>query len=252
MIHRTIPAAGHIRSAPRLRHQHPSPSGMSDGPCLEAYHTVCIHFLCRQNIEYNPRGRNQLPDERLLIHSDRRTKGVAVTRSIEQRKDRRRLACRLLAAAGTTIALRAWLTFAGQPVLHWYYLSASLGMLGILASLPCFAAFSRKTAVGIGTTFFVLMVVCLGMPWTSRDFFLRDFQRIRIGMTATEAALVMRGYAKEASIPDLPATGSIHAGEGAVSCEAYRHSNARAWSADRGIICLGDGRVVKTSFDSRR
>jgi hypothetical protein len=167
---------------------------------------------------------------------------------------------RLMAVAAISVVTRFFLTAAGVPIARWYYFAAAFVVVGLIAVRPAFAAASRSRALIICGVFAVGIIGTVGAPWTSRDFFLMDFQQLRPGMTQEQVSTAMQKYMNGTGIQNLPGINTIHAGAQAFrndadsamlkprGCEVYRHSNEGLWNADWGTVCYEAGRVVSTEF----
>lgn len=118
---------------------------------------------------------------------------------------------------------------------------------------------------------YVMMILSLGVlyfvPWNSRKPFLRDFEKIHIGMTVPEVEMIMGNYLKGTgwqtprsteSSParptepssDIPLNPSDNpSGElGFQDSVVYRHSNEGAFNSDWGVVKFEDGKVVSKTF----
>ena len=109
---------------------------------------------------------------------------------------------------------------------------------------------------------FVVYLVALGLPLTGRDRFVTDLNRIRPGMTRSEASEIMDGYMRGTGwrVPAgdqgirIAGGGSYDgyadaSGELAIEgCEVYRHSDHPNHDSDWGIVCFQDDRVTSIEF----
>jgi hypothetical protein len=121
---------------------------------------------------------------------------------------------------------------------------------------------------------YALFVLCLVglyvIPWNSRKPFLRDFDRIRPGMTFADVETIMEGYMKGTGWPAIDTsnsnpsgTGTLHEvgtdlslpttntpdGELAIRDSiVYRHSNEGQFNSDWGIVKFQDGKVMAKAF----
>ena len=116
-----------------------------------------------------------------------------------------------------------------------------------------------------------LMVLSLAVlyivPWNSRKPFLRDFEKVRVGMSVPEVEAIMGGYMKGTGWPALPGadesggtltevgsgvtmdTAIDHNGEIEIKDSiTYRHSNEGAFNSDWGVVKFEDGKVVGKRF----
>jgi hypothetical protein len=171
------------------------------------------------------------------------------------------LVLRWMAVAALSVVARFLLTAAGVPIARWHYFAAGFAAVGLIAARTAFiAAASRRRALLIGGAFAVAMIGTVGAPWTSRDFFLMDFQRLRPGMTQEQVDTTMQKYMRGTGVRSLPGIDTIHTGSQSLAsdadaamltprgCEVYRHSNEGLWNADWGTVCYQAGRVVSTDF----
>ena len=125
----------------------------------------------------------------------------------------------------------------------------------------------KQITVALLTSVAALAAVLL-IRGTSRQRFLRDLDRIQVGMTAIEVERIMAGYmkgigAKWQPPPGMGAVSSItEVGSGQSLPTAmdskgelqftgsitFRHSNAARYDSDWGIVRFQDGRVVDVQF----
>jgi hypothetical protein len=118
---------------------------------------------------------------------------------------------------------------------------------------------------------YALMILSLGVlyfvPWNSRKPFLRDFEKIRIGMTLSEVEMIMGDYIKGTGWQALRSTETSMATPTVLSSDitmktsdnpsgeleiqdtiVYRHSNEGAYNSDWGVVKFEDGKVVGKTF----
>jgi hypothetical protein len=118
---------------------------------------------------------------------------------------------------------------------------------------------------------YALMILSLGVlyfvPWNSRKPFLRDFEKIRIGMTVSEVEMIMGDYIKgtgwqalrsakfspatpmEPSSDRTMKTSDNPSGELEIQDSiVYRHSNEGAFNSDWGVVIFEAGKVVGKTF----
>jgi hypothetical protein len=118
---------------------------------------------------------------------------------------------------------------------------------------------------------YALMILSLGVlylvPWNSRKPFLRDFEKIHIGMTLSEVEMIMGDYIKGAGWQALRSTKSSLATTTERSSDitlntsdnlsgeleiqdsiVYRHSNEGAYNSDWGVVKFEAGKVVGKTF----
>jgi hypothetical protein len=129
--------------------------------------------------------------------------------------------------------------------------------------------FSKKGLI-VALIFSALLLALHTIPWNSRKIFLRDLDRIDLGMTVTEVDKIMGGYIKGVGskwqIPDQTSGRSslLHdVGSGRsfptdvdddgewkfVDSIVYRHSaNDGRFDSDWGVITFRDDRVVSVQF----
>jgi hypothetical protein len=135
----------------------------------------------------------------------------------------------------------------------------------VLLPFLLYRASKRKTAIYF--LFLAALLVLYAVPWNSRKVFLKDFARVREGMTMPEVEAIMGKYMKGTGWPAPPSATSTpkpltEVGSGTtlmttVSSEGeltiqdgivYRHSDDGAFNADFGVVQFKDGKVVSTEF----
>lgn len=152
------------------------------------------------------------------------------------------------------------------PIPWWLYLCvAVLFAAGLIRPVAVRGQLAR---VGALAAIFAIIAVLYFVDWTTRKPFLRDLDRIRVGMTEAEVRQIMAPYMEGAGWPAIPgsssnAPGTLHilGSDSQYSTEAssagemvirdslvFRHSNDGAFNADWGIVSLSNGRVVKVEF----
>ncbi len=158
------------------------------------------------------------------------------------------------AASGFTAVLRFLLTVIGFPIGNWFGLAFVCSLPGALVTLVLLRAKSDPDAWRISAGFVVVLVVLLGAPWCSRDYFLADFYRVQPGMAEGQVEAILGKYLKgERYLDTLPAR-TLEAGEAAPPnadaplCQSYQHSRDAAWNADWGTVCYRGGAVVSATF----
>jgi hypothetical protein len=88
------------------------------------------------------------------------------------------------------------------------------------------------------------------MDWNSRKPFLKDFYRIREGMTVTQVEQIMSDYMQGDGRPLVPGRKDVfnERGEVVTGTITYRHTNEGWGNSDWGVVTFENGRVVKTKF----
>jgi hypothetical protein len=87
------------------------------------------------------------------------------------------------------------------------------------------------------------------IDWNSRKPFLRDFYRIREGMTPAQVEQIMGDYMKGGGAPlGSPKTESNERGEIVTGTLTYRHTDEGWGDSDWGVVTFENGRVVQTEF----
>jgi hypothetical protein len=92
------------------------------------------------------------------------------------------------------------------------------------------------------------------VDWNSRKPFLKDFYRVREGMTVEQVEQIMRDYMGGTCQPEHPL--GLPAGESAVEADVlavpdravYRHTDEGWGNSDLGEITFEQGRVARTEF----
>jgi hypothetical protein len=118
---------------------------------------------------------------------------------------------------------------------------------------------------------YALMILSLGVlyfvPWNSRKLFLRDFEKICIGMTVSQVEMIMGDYIKGTGWQALRSTDPSPATPTELSSDitmktsdnppgdleiqdsiVYRHSNEGAFNSDWGVVKFEAGKVVGKTF----
>lgn len=154
----------------------------------------------------------------------------------------------------------------GLPVAWWFY----LGVVGVFAAALLRPVAVPRQSLRLGG----LAVVIAGVAalyfvdWSTRKPFLRDLDRVQVGMTEAEVRRIMGRYMEGTGWPAIPGSSTNAPGtlnvvgsEARYAAEAsstgqlvirdalvFRHSNDGAFNSDWGIVSLADGRVVKVEF----
>lgn len=152
------------------------------------------------------------------------------------------------------------------PVEWWLYASlVPCFVLGLLRSVPLGQQRGRLLSIGL---LVALTAALHGVPWTTRKPFLRDLDRIEVGLDEAQVRQIMDGYIEgtgwPARVPGAtqdvqqvidPMGGGTHAtartaaGEmGVADSIVFRHSTDAHLNSDWGIVRFQDGRVVGVSF----
>jgi hypothetical protein len=152
------------------------------------------------------------------------------------------------------------------PVAWWLYLIVALMFTAVVVrgASPCHQFRPLFTLAGL----WALIATLYFVEWTSRKPFLRDLDRVRVGMTEVEVRQIMYRYLEGTGWPAFPdgnsnnASGMLMVGSGAryptgasKSGElvirdslVFRHSKTARFNSDWGIVSLSSGRVVSVSF----
>jgi hypothetical protein len=134
------------------------------------------------------------------------------------------------------------------PVNGWLYLIVTaMFAAGLLSSRA--PRYRRARLVAFAA---ICLVVALlyGVPWTSRNGFLKRLYSIRPGMTKRDARAVMAGYMEGTGWPANPFVAS-HEPAGELAIEGalvFRHSDDPAYNSDWGIVHFRHGRVTEVEF----
>jgi hypothetical protein len=164
--------------------------------------------------------------------------------------------------AGCEIVLR-------YPVAGWLYLLVAIAFAAALVrSAPIRSQLPR---VAVLAAVLALIGALYRVEWTSRKPFLRDLDRVRVGMTEAEVRQVMARYLEGTGWPASPGLGSAETsgpsnsdgagseGSGGTSSAdqlhlrdslVFRHSNHADFNSDWGIVSFADGRVVRVEFNA--
>jgi hypothetical protein len=148
----------------------------------------------------------------------------------------------LILDLGLGLAVSVYVTFVVVYAAFWVLVGALL-----LARRP-----RREKALILVLCAVVLLSVRF-VDWNSRKPFLRDFDRVKVGMTESQVDQIMHGYMKEygggpppslrAYEPQFDEQGNIVTG-----WVTYRHTDEGWGNADWGEITFEDGRVVEKRF----
>jgi hypothetical protein len=176
-------------------------------------------------------------------------------------------------AALVTIAAIALALFAlcevliAYPVVWWLYVS--IAIVFALALIRRGTPRAQLSRLGGLAGVSVFMAVLYFVDWTTRKPFLRDLDRVRVGMTEAEVRRIMGRYMEGTGWPALPGSsptngpgtlnivgsGSHYSTETSSSGQltirdslVFRHSNDGAFGSDWGIVSLSSGRVVRVEF----
>jgi hypothetical protein len=174
----------------------------------------------------------------------------------------------LITFAGIVLALLALYEVGmSYPVAWWLYLCVAIAFaIGLIRRVSL-----RRQLPRLGALAAVLAVILVlyVVEWSTRKPFLRDFDRIRPGMTETQVRDIMGRYMEGTGWPANPfdtrtnaistltdvgsgaqySTATSPAGEMVIrDALVFRHSNDGAFDSDWGIILLSSGRVVSVQF----
>ncbi len=145
----------------------------------------------------------------------------------------------LLASIGLYLMLDLAAAVSLNPVISGGFALAVLALsLFILDSLPVKQRL-MLAGVLVSAVFAVRFV-----DWDSRKSFLRDFNQVQLGMTATEVDTVMDGYIKSIS----PFVATSLQGEIQTGAVSYQQTTEGWGDADIAQITFAGGHVVATSF----
>ena len=93
-------------------------------------------------------------------------------------------------------------------------------------------------------TVLVIFVSVRAVDWNSRKPFLRDLERVEVGMTEAQVYQIMEGYRNETgSQPQADEQGRMISGT-----LSYRHTSESWGNSDIGILVFEQGRVVNVRF----
>ncbi len=129
--------------------------------------------------------------------------------------------------------------------------------------------FCHPTRIKFGI--FAGLIICLAtlylVPWNSRKPFLRDLEKVQIGMTVDQVEVIMGQYMKGTGWPAMPGSSAptgqlVEAGSGITIATSnspsgelviqnsitYRHSNDGAFNSDWGVVKFKNGKVVAKKF----
>jgi hypothetical protein len=96
---------------------------------------------------------------------------------------------------------------------------------------------------------FLAALVPLGLPWDSRERFLRDLSRVDRGMTPEQVEAILGPYLSGSGWPGNPFTSPSSSGEFRIEgCKIFRHCDDCGYASDWGIVCFDDGLVSSVRF----
>ena len=106
----------------------------------------------------------------------------------------------------------------------------------------------RQTLLILGLFVMVAFSVRF-VDWNSRKPFLKDFYRIREGMTPAQVEQIMGDYMIGGGAPlGSPKTDLNERGEIVTGTVTYRHTDEGWGNSDWGVVTFENGRVVQTEF----
>jgi hypothetical protein len=152
------------------------------------------------------------------------------------------------------------------PVSWWLYLA--LGVVFIAALIRPIEVRAQFGRLGVLAAIIAGIAALYFVDWTTRKPFLRDLDRIRVGMSEAEVRHIMGRYKEGSGWPAIPGSSSnapgtlnIVGSDAQYSTETspsgqmvirdslvFRHSDDGAFNSDWGIISLSSGRVVRVEF----
>jgi len=129
------------------------------------------------------------------------------------------------------------------------------------------APFLLRHPTRITYAMYLGLIVCLAIlylvPWNTRKPFLRDLEKVQVGMTVDQAEEIMSRYMKgtgwilptsSGKLTDVRSgvtlqTSNAPSGELMIQNSiTYRHSNLGAFNSDWGVVKFKDGRVEGKIF----
>jgi hypothetical protein len=153
------------------------------------------------------------------------------------------------------------------PVAWWLYLCVAIVFAaGLIRPVSLRSQLAR---IGVLVTVIAVIATLYLVEWTTRKPFLRDLDRIRVGMTEAEVRRIMGRYMEGTGWPANPFDASTNAsntltdvGSGSQYSTTtspsgemvirdsivFRHSTDGAFNSDWGIVSLSSGRVVRVEF----
>lgn len=153
------------------------------------------------------------------------------------------------------------------PVAWWLYLCVAIAFAAAL--IRPVSVRSQLARIGALVAVIAVIATLYLVEWTTRKPFLRDLDRVRVGMTETEVRGIMGRYMEGTGWPANPFDTSTNAtstltdvgsgsqystttspsGQMAIRDSlTFRHSNDGAFNSDWGIVSLSSGRVVRVDF----
>ena len=136
---------------------------------------------------------------------------------------------------------------------------------GVLA--PFLFRHPTRIKYGIYVGLIICLVILYLVPWNTRKPFLRDLEKVQIGMTVDQVEVIMGRYMTGTGWPVMPGAASptgqlIDASSGLTMATSnspsgemvirdsitYRHSNDGAFNSDWGVVRFSNGFVVAKEF----
>jgi hypothetical protein len=170
----------------------------------------------------------------------------------------------LVLSAMPLALLALWEVVIGNPVVWWLYVLAALVCVaGLIRFVPIKRQRHRLGTIAVVTIFIAALYF---MDWTTRKPFLRDLDRIHIGMTEGEVRQIMGNYTEGTGLQEPPGepastqltilgsglkypTNSTPTGEvRLVDSIVFRHSSDPYFNADWGIVSFENGKVSAVEF----
>jgi hypothetical protein len=136
---------------------------------------------------------------------------------------------------------------------YWPFLAIYAAFCLLIGALLLVGSPSRVKLLILGLLVVVLFSIRL-FDWNSRKPFLKDFYRVKEGMTVDQVEQIMGSYMGGPCEPTLPseASGGQQAIETAVLAEpdraVYRHTDEGWGNSDWGEVTFEEGRVVEIQF----
>ena len=136
---------------------------------------------------------------------------------------------------------------------------------GVLA--PFLLRHPTRIKYGIYVGLIICLAILYSVPWNTRKPFLRDLDKVQIGMTVDQVEKIMGQYMQGTGWPVMPgassptgqlvdaasditlATSNSPSGELVIRDSiTYRHSNKGAYNSDWGVVRFSNGIVTAKVF----
>jgi hypothetical protein len=157
-----------------------------------------------------------------------------------------RFICACIIGLVLALALKVYLSMGGVFVGFW--LPAVFGVGWLLLCRPLVKQLPRRAGI-VALVLFLAALSPLGLPWDSRERFVRDLSRVDPGMTPGQVDAILGCYISGSGWSANPFVNGNPSGDFAVrGCKIFRHCDHCNFSSDWGIVCFERGLVSRVDF----